>query len=122
MKKFSESHEWVEAENGTAIVGISQFAAKELGDIVFVELPQVGQTLHANDVACVLESTKAAADVYAPITGTVLEVNNILVNDLSKVSSAPETEGWLYKTTIKEKEELDALMDKEAYENMIKGK
>lgn len=122
MKKYSESHEWVEAENGNAVIGITRFAAKELGDIVFVELPQVGQTLHANDVACVLESTKAAADVYAPISGTVIEVNSLLLNDLSKVGSHSETEGWLYKCTIIHREQLDTLMDEKAYEKMIQGK
>lgn len=119
MKKYSDTHEWVDVEGENALIGISRFAAKELGDIVFVELPAVGKELNTGDVACVLESTKAAADVYAPISGTVIQVNESLKSAPDKLSTSPEEEGWLYRIKVKESSELDKLMDTSAYEKMV---
>jgi len=121
VKRFSETHEWAEVEGHIATVGISQFAAKELGDIVFVELPHVGQLLSAGDVVSVLESTKAASDVYSPLSGEVTEVNVTLKKSPELISTAPEDGGWIYKMTFKDILEVQDLLDKESYEQMIKG-
>ena len=122
MKKYTDTHEWVEVKEESALVGISRFAAKELGDIVFVELPNVGQSLNAGDVASVLESTKAASDVYSPLSGTVTAVNEELKNAPEKISASPEDAGWLYKIHVKDKEELTKLLEESAYEKMVTGK
>lgn len=121
MKKYTDTHEWVETEGENARVGISRFAAKELGDIVFVELPGIGQSLKTGDVACVLESTKAAADVYAPVAGTVTAVNEDLKNAPEKINESPEGDGWLYKIKVQDPKELEKLLGSDAYEKMVTG-
>lgn len=113
--KFSETHEWIDEQNGIGTVGISNYAQKELGDIVYVELPKVGKSVKANEVAVVLESTKAAADVYSPVSGTIVEVNPKLSSASEMVNKAPEKEGWLYKIKLDVPEELDKLMDTKDY-------
>ncbi len=118
--KYTESHEWITVENTIATIGITNYAQSELGDIVYVELPEIGQQVTAGEEAVVLESTKAAADVYSPLTGKVIAVNEILENSSEIVNEAPETEGWLFKLEIENEDELQALMDKAAYEAMIK--
>ncbi|CRX37601.1 glycine cleavage system protein GcvH [Estrella lausannensis] len=119
VRKYSDTHEWIDIQETKATVGISRFAAKELGDIVFVDLPEVGRTIQVKEVAAVLESTKAAADVYAPLTGTVTEVNAKLKEAPELLSEDPEQAGWLYKIDFQQKEELNALMDEAAYQKML---
>lgn len=118
-RKYSETHEWIDVKDTKATVGITRFAAKELGDIVFVELPEVGRKVRAKEVAAVLESTKAAADVYAPLSGTISEVNTKLKEAPELLSQDPENDGWLYRIVLEKNEELNDLMDGSAYEQMV---
>ena len=115
MIRFSEEHVWVRAEGDTGVVGITLHAQDTLGDIVFVELPAVGKTLAQMDVAGVVESVKAAADVYSPVSGVVTEVNEALRADPSLANSDPLGEGWFFKIRLADAAELDALMDEAAY-------
>ncbi|KRI00354.1 glycine cleavage system protein GcvH [Curvibacter sp. PAE-UM] len=115
MIRFSDEHVWVRVEGDTGVVGITVHAQDTLGDIVFVELPAVGKTLAAKDVAGVVESVKAAADVYAPVSGTVTEVNEALRADPALANSEPLGAGWFYKLKLSQPAELDALMDETAY-------
>src|ERR1700733_8978081 len=96
-KKFSKSHEWIEIKGSTGTVGITNYAQKELGEIVYAELPKVGQLLRAGEEACVLESTKAAADVYSPLSGTVIAVNESVVKSPQTLNRDPESSAWLFK-------------------------
>lgn len=114
--KFSETHEWVRVEDGVAIVGITDFAQKELGEIVYVELPIVGKSVKAGEEAAVLESTKAAADVYSPISGKVMEVNEKLKEASELINHSPEKEGWIFKLQLSDESELDKLMDLKTYQ------
>lgn len=114
--KFSETHEWIEVQNGIGTVGVSDYAQKELGDIVYVELPQVGKSVHAGEEAAVLESTKAAADVYSPVSGTIVEVNQELTSASELVNKSPEKSGWLFKIKLNAPQELDQLLDAKAYQ------
>ncbi len=118
--KFTESHEWIEVQNDLGVVGISNHAQHELGDIVYIELPQVGKKVIAGEEAAVLESTKAAADVYSPVTGIIQEVNQKLSNTPELVNTSPEKEGWLFKIKITTPEEMDKLMDSEQYLSQFK--
>lgn len=119
--KFTESHEWVElnSDNGIATVGVSNYAQKELGEIVYVELPEVGKEVKAGAEAAVLESTKAAADVYAPISGIIVAVNTKLNSASELVNQSPEKEGWLFKIKMTKPEELNNLMDAESYRSQF---
>lgn len=112
---FTEDHEWIEVEGQTGTVGISDYAQGQLGDIVFVEAPDSGRSLSKGDEAAVVESVKAASDVYAPVSGTVTEGNPALADEPSLVNSDPEGEGWFFKLTLSEPSELEALMDETAY-------
>lgn len=114
--KFSETHEWIEVEENIGTVGVSNHAQKELGDIVYVELPQVGKAVKAGEEIAVLESTKAAADVYTPVSGTIMEVNTTLTTASEKVNQSPENEGWLFKIKLCDPEELNKLMDAKDYQ------
>lgn len=114
--KFTPDHEWLVIEGDTATVGITQHAQDALGDVVFVDLPEVGKTLAAKDVAGVVESVKAAADVYMPVSGEVLAVNEDLRADPSLANSDPEGAGWFYKVKLSNAAELDSLMDASAYQ------
>jgi glycine cleavage system H protein len=114
--RFSKDHEWVEADGDTALVGITAYAAGQLGDVVFVELPEVGKTVQAGDALAVVESVKAASDVYAPVSGKVLEVNGELPNTPETVNAMPEKDGWFVKVKLSNPDELDGLMDRHAYE------
>ena len=114
---FTEEHEWIDVDGDTATVGITDYAQEQLGDIVFVELPEVGAQLAKGKDAAVVESVKAASDVYAPITGEVVEANDALDEDPALVNSSPEEEGWFFKLTIADKSELDGLMDAKAYKS-----
>ncbi len=117
--KFTNDHEWVRIEGDIATVGITDYAQQQLGDVVFVELPDVGKTLERGKDAAVVESVKAASEVYAPIDGTVTEVNPALTNDPSTVNSDPQTGGWFFKIKIADPAQLDALLDETQYNNMI---
>ncbi len=119
--KFTDSHEWIKLNNNIGTVGISQFAQKELGDIVYVELPKIGKEVKSGEEAAVLESTKAAADVYSPASGTILEINSALSNSPELVNSSPENEGWLYKIQLSDLNELDKLTEENEYRNSNKN-
>ncbi|MBY9063708.1 glycine cleavage system protein GcvH [Sphingomonas yunnanensis] len=112
---FTEDHEWIEVDGQTGTVGISDYAQGQLGDIVFVEAPDSGRSLSKGDEAAVVESVKAASDVYAPVSGTVTEGNPALADEPSLVNSDPEGEGWFFKLTLSDPSELEALMDETAY-------
>lgn len=116
---FTEDHEWVRVEGGTATVGITNYAQEQLGDLVFVELPEAGTTLTKGDTAVVVESVKAASDVYAPVDGEVTAVNDVLAGDPSLVNSAALGEGWLWKMKLSDESQLDGLMDEETYKAKI---
>ncbi len=112
---YSKEHEWVRVEGDTATVGITDYAQGQLGDVVFVELPAVGKALVQGKDAAVVESVKAASEVYAPISGSVSEVNDALEADPALVNSAAETDGWFFKMSIGNAAELSGLMDADAY-------
>ena len=116
---FTDEHEWIDVEGDTATVGITDYAQEQLGDIVFVELPDVGSMIEKGKDAAVVESVKAASDVYAPITGEVTEANDALEEDPALVNTSPEEEGWFFKLTIGDKEELEGLMDLKAYKAFV---
>tara|TARA_B110000240_G_scaffold116250_1_gene130272 strand:+ start:366 stop:746 length:381 start_codon:yes stop_codon:yes gene_type:complete len=118
-KKFSKKHEWVSVEGEVATVGITKHATEMLGDIVFVELPDAGITIEQNNQAAVVESTKAASDVYSPISGEVIEGNKAIVDDPSSVNSDPEGASWFFKIKIKNSSELDSLMSKSDYDKFV---
>jgi len=118
-RKFSKKHEWVDVEGEIATIGITKHATEMLGDIVFVEIPESGKDLEQNSQAAVVESTKAASDVYSPISGNVIEGNSNIVEDPSSVNSDPEGKSWFFKIKIKNKSELDTLMTKANYEKFI---
>ncbi|MCC5832447.1 MAG: glycine cleavage system protein GcvH [Chlamydiales bacterium] len=119
--KYTESHEWVELEGEIATVGISDYAQKELGGIVYVELPVEGHPVKAGDEAVVLESTKAAVDIYTPVGGEISAVNTSLREYPEKVNNTPQTEGWLFKVKVNNHAEIDSLMDEKAYQKYIKN-
>ena len=118
-KKFSKKHEWVSTEGDVATVGIKKHATEMLGDIVFVEIPETGKAIEQNNQAAVVESTKAASDVYSPISGEVTEGNKLIVDDPSSVNSDPEGASWFFKIKIKDSSELDNLMTKSDYEKFV---
>ena len=116
---FTDEHEWIDVEDDIATVGITEYAQGQLGDIVFVELPLVGALIEQGKDAAVVESVKAASDVYAPITGEITEVNPALEDDPALVNSSPEDDGWFFKMTIADEGELDALMDEDGYKAFV---
>ena len=118
---FTDEHEWISVEGGTATVGITDYAQAQLGDIVFVELPALGSNVSKGGEAAVVESVKAASDVFAPITGTVSEVNTALEEDPALVNSAPEAGGWFFKLSVADAAELEGLMDAAAYKAFCDG-
>lgn len=118
---FTEEHEWIDVEGDTATVGITDYAQSQLGDIVFVELPDVGSTVDKGKDAAVVESVKAASDVYAPISGEVTEANGALEDDPALVNSSPEGDGWFFKLTIADTSQLEGLMDEVAYKSFVEG-
>ncbi len=119
MRYYTDEHEWIDVEGDVATVGITEYAQGQLGDIVFVELPEVGALIEQGKDAAVVESVKAASDVYAPITGEITEVNPALEEDPSLVNSAPEDGGWFFKMTIADVGELDGLMDEDGYKAFV---
>jgi glycine cleavage system H protein len=121
MRYFTDEHEWIDVDGDVATVGITDYAQGQLGDIVFVELPAVGTGVEKGKDAAVVESVKAASDVYAPITGEVTETNGALEEDPSLVNTAPEAEGWFFKMTIADAGQLDGLMDEAGYKAFVEG-
>jgi glycine cleavage system H protein len=119
--RFTEEHEWIRVEGDVATVGISPYAQEQLGDVVFVELPQVGKKVEKGKEVAVVESVKAASEVYAPATGEVIEVNGDLANEPARVNSDPLGQGWFVKLKLADKSELDKLMDQAAYDAYVKG-
>ena len=119
--KYTKDHEWVRVEGGIAVVGISEFAQEQLGDVVFVELPEPGKALTKGDEAAVIESVKAASELYAPVSGEVVETNAPLGDNPGLVNEAPTGDGWFVKIRMKDASELDALMDEESYQKFIQG-
>jgi glycine cleavage system H protein len=120
--KYTADHEWVQIEaDGTATVGITVHAQDALGDVVFVDLPAVGASFAEKDVAGVVESVKAAADVYMPVSGEITEVNEALRDDPSLANSDPLKAGWFFKVKLSKPSELDALMDSTAYDELVKN-
>lgn len=117
--KFSKEHEWIRVEGDVATIGITQHAAEQLGDLVFVELPDVGKTVAPGDEAAVVESVKAASEVYAPVSGEVIEVNSVLADEPGKVNEAPEGDGWFMKLKLSDTSELEGLMDEAAYQAFV---
>lgn len=118
---FTAEHEWIDVDGSSATVGITDYAQSQLGDIVFVETPDAGKKLSKGGDAAVVESVKAASDVYAPVSGTVTEGNPALADDPALVNSDPEGEGWFFKLTLEDPSELDGLMDAAAYEAFVAG-
>lgn len=116
---FTDEHEWIDVEGDSATVGITDYAQEQLGDIVFVELPDVGAMLDKGGDAAVVESVKAASDVYAPISGEVTEGNSSLEDEPALVNSSPEEEGWFFRMTIGDTDELEGLMDDKAYKAFV---
>ena len=121
MRYFTEDHEWIDVDGDSATVGITDYAQGQLGDIVFVELPATGAVVSKGGDAAVVESVKAASDVYAPVSGTVTEANAALEAEPALVNSAPEGEGWFFKLTLADAGELDGLMDAAAYQAFVDG-
>jgi len=119
--KFSEDHEWILVEGDIGTIGITGYAQEQLGDVVFVELPEAGKTLAKGDEAAVVESVKAASEIYAPVSGEVAEANDALAEDPAKVNSDPQGEGWFFKMKIADPSQLDGLMDEAAYKTYVEG-
>jgi len=117
--RYSEDHEWIEVEGDVATVGITDYAQEQLGDIVFIDLPEPGAEFGVGDDAAVVESVKAASEILAPISGEITEVNEDLESDPSKVNESAESNGWFFKMTIADSSELDDLMDRDAYDSYV---
>jgi len=118
--KYSKEHEWIKLDGDIAVIGITQHATEMLGDIVFVELPEIGSSVVKDGNAGVVESTKAASDIYTPVSGEIIENNQSIVDDPAKVNNDPENEAWFFKLKITDKSEMDSLMNKEEYEKFSK--
>jgi glycine cleavage system H protein len=120
-RKYTQEHEWVQVEGDIGIVGITDHAASELGDIVFVELPETGSEFSAGDSVGTIESVKAVADLYLPVSGEIIEINEAVVDSPELVGSASMDDGWLVKVRLVEPSELDRLLDASAYEELLGG-
>lgn len=118
---FTQDHEWIEVDGDAGTVGITDYAQGQLGDITFVELPEAGATVKKGDAPCVVDSVKAASDVYAPVSGTVTESNGALEGEPELVNTDPENGGWLFRVTLSDPSELEGLMDKAAYDEYVAG-
>jgi len=121
MTRYTKDHEWVRMEGDVAVVGISKYAAEQLGDVVYVELPSVGASFEKGADMAVVESAKAASDVYAPISGEVVAANDALTGQPDLVNQSPDGDGWFVKLKVSNKGDLDALMDQAAYDDYVKG-
>lgn len=112
MIKFTDSHEWIKVEGSIGTIGITEKAGRELGEVVYVELPAIGKQVKAGEAVVILESTKAATDIYSPVSGQIVEVNQKLLDFIEPINQSPEQEGWLFKIEMSHPEELDTLNDK----------
>jgi glycine cleavage system H protein len=119
--RFTESHEWIRAEGGTATIGITSYAAGQLGDVVFVEFPKLGRKVEAGAETAVVESVKAASEIYAPVAGEVTAVNETLAGDPAKVNADPEGAGWFFKLKLADPAQLQKLMTEDQYAEFVKG-
>jgi glycine cleavage system H protein len=119
--RFTDQHEWVRVDGDVATIGITKYAAEQLGDVVFVELPEAGRKVGQGGEAAVVESVKAASEVYAPVGGEVTDANGALVDDPAKVNADPEGEGWFFKLKLSNKDEFAKLMTAEQYAAFVKG-
>ncbi|WP_299921723.1 glycine cleavage system protein GcvH [uncultured Pelagimonas sp.] len=117
--KYTEEHEWLRVEGDVVVVGITNHAAEQLGDVVFVELPEAGTEVSQDEEVVVIESVKAASDILAPLDGEIVEVNSPIVDEPSKVNEDPEGEAWFFKMKLEDMSALDDLMDEAAYKNFI---
>ncbi|QKX64152.1 uncharacterized protein TRUGW13939_11325 [Talaromyces rugulosus] len=116
IKKYTESHEWIElADDGTATIGITEYAAKSLGDVVYVELPELELEVSAGEPVGAVESVKSASDVLTPVSGKIIQGNEVLSDNPKTINASPEAEGWIAKIEVNDPSELDALLDKQAY-------
>lgn len=120
MEKFSKDHEWVRVDGDTATVGITKHATEQLGDVVFVEVPEVGRKVKAGEACAVVESVKAASDVYAPVSGEIIAANGDIAASPGAVNEDPEDKGWFFKLKLADKAELANLMDRAAYDQFVK--
>ena len=118
--KYSKEHEWIKLNGEEATIGITNHATEMLGDIVFAELPEKGSSVEKDGTAGVVESTKTASDIYTPVSGEVIDINQIIVDDPSKINEDPEGSAWFFKLKIKDKSEMDSLMNKEEYDKFAK--
>ena len=118
---FTKDHEWIEVSGDTGTVGITDYAQGQLGDITFVELPAVGSTVGKGDAVSVVDSVKAASDVYTPVSGEIAAVNDDLGDQPEMVNTAADGDGWLFRITLSDSSELDALMDQDAYQSYVDG-
>lgn len=116
---FTPSHEWIVCQADIGTIGITLYAQKELGEIVYIELPALGKQIKKGEEMAVLESTKAAADIYSPVTGLIIEINQDLVEDCSKINRSPEKEGWICKIQMEDLSEVNALISSEEYQTLI---
>ncbi len=121
-KKYTQDHEWIETSGGIGTVGISDYAQQQLGDVVFVELPEIGKHAEKNGQIAVVESVKAASEIYAPVSGTVTAVNEELVKEPQLVNTAAEGRGWFFRMKLDDPAEIDGLMDAAAYADFVAGK
>jgi glycine cleavage system H protein len=117
--RYTRDHEWVRVDGDLAVVGITDYAQSQLGDVVYVELPEIGRRVEQGKEAAVVESVKAASEVYAPVSGEVVEVNETLAGDPAQVNADPIGEGWFLKLRLDDPEQLDTLMDEEAYKRFV---
>ena len=117
--RYTKDHEWVRIDGDLAVVGISDYAQSQLGDVVYVELPEIGRLVEQGKEAAVVESVKAASEVYAPVSGEVVEVNEALAADPARVNADPIGEGWFIKLRLDDPKQLDTLMDEEAYKRFV---
>ena len=121
LLRFTTDHEWIRLEGDQAVIGITDYAQSQLGDVVYVELPEIGRQVEKGKEAAVVESVKAASEVYAPVSGEVAEVNDAITADPAKVNADPMGEGWFIKLRLADPKELDGLMDEEAYQRFVEG-
>ncbi|HUC09516.1 MAG TPA: glycine cleavage system protein GcvH [Stellaceae bacterium] len=117
--RFSKDHEWVRCDGDVAVIGITDYAQSQLGDVVYVELPEIGRQVEQGGEAAIVESVKAASDVYAPVSGEVVEINDALAADPAKVNADPMGEGWFIKLRLADPHQLDGLMDEAAYQRFV---
>ncbi|SEO82410.1 glycine cleavage system H protein [Salinihabitans flavidus] len=117
--KFTEEHEWMRVEGDVVVVGITEHAAEQLGDVVFVELPEVETVVSKDDEVCVIESVKAASDILSPLDGEIVEVNDVIVTDPGKVNEDPMGDAWFFKIKVEDMSQLDEYLDEAAYKKLV---